>query len=227
MLLGQQYLAGQGAKGTSMLRSSRSYWKSNAFATRQHASVNLYSKRGCCLMEVSIPNRNMDLRAFIQEVRFHGVTDAGTSCRCPGGQHPIPAFVQEGTERDFERLRSVVRVQPLLCRLHPEDLRPKTGAHDRRQAHDLYPGPRATSRCQAQPPSGPYRSKAFLDALRQFWALSDGLCGKRLVAFIREIVPLLERQGRLRIPQQSIREQLVSASAATVDRILAKTKRES
>lgn len=74
---------------------------------------------------------------------------------------------------------------------------------------------------------GPYRTKAFLEALKQFWALSDGLCGKRLVAFIREIVPLLERQGRLRIPQLAIREQLVSASAATIDRILAKTKRES
>lgn len=75
--------------------------------------------------------------------------------------------------------------------------------------------------------SGLYRTKAFLDALRQFWALSDGLCGKRLVAFIHEIVPLLERQGRLHIPQQTIREQLVSASAATIDRVLAKTKRES
>jgi hypothetical protein len=75
--------------------------------------------------------------------------------------------------------------------------------------------------------SGPYRTKAFLDALRQFWALSDGLCGKRLVAFIREIVPLLERQKRLRIPLENIREQLLSASAATIDRILAPTKRES
>jgi hypothetical protein len=75
--------------------------------------------------------------------------------------------------------------------------------------------------------SGPYRTKAFLDALRQFWALSDGLCGKLLVAFIREIVPLLERQKRLLIPQAPIREQLMSVSAATIDRILAKTKRES
>jgi len=75
--------------------------------------------------------------------------------------------------------------------------------------------------------SGPYRTKAFLDALRQFWSLSDGLCGKRLVAFIREIVPLLERQGRLHIHQQAVREQLVCASSSTIDRILAKTKRES
>ncbi len=75
--------------------------------------------------------------------------------------------------------------------------------------------------------SGPYRTKAFLDALRQLWALSDGLCGKRLVAFIREIVPLLERQGRLHILQHVTRDQLVCASAATIDRILANTKRES
>jgi hypothetical protein len=74
---------------------------------------------------------------------------------------------------------------------------------------------------------GRYRTKAFLDALRRFWALSDGLCGKRLVVFVREIVPLLERQGRLRIVDQTVREQLVSASAATMDRLLAKTKRQS
>lgn len=75
--------------------------------------------------------------------------------------------------------------------------------------------------------SGPYRTKAFLDALRQFWALSDGLCGKRLVAFLREIVPLLERQGRLHISNPTVRDQLIAASAATIDRLLAKTKRQS
>jgi hypothetical protein len=74
---------------------------------------------------------------------------------------------------------------------------------------------------------GRYRTRAFLEALRKFWALSDGLCGKRLVAFLREIVPLLERQRRLEISNPLVREQLVTASAATIDRLLAKTKRES
>jgi hypothetical protein len=74
---------------------------------------------------------------------------------------------------------------------------------------------------------GRYRTRAFLDALRRFWALSDGLCGKRLVAFLREIVPLLERQRRLQISDPLVREQLVTASAATIDRLLAKTKRQS
>ena len=40
-----------------------------------------------------------------------------------------------------------------------------------------------------------YGTASFLAALKRLWALSDGLCGKRLVAFIREIVPHLERQG--------------------------------
>jgi hypothetical protein len=74
---------------------------------------------------------------------------------------------------------------------------------------------------------GRYRTRAFLEALKRFWALSDGLCGKRLVAFLREIVPLLERQGRLQISDPLVREQLVTASAATIDRLLAKTKRQS
>lgn len=73
---------------------------------------------------------------------------------------------------------------------------------------------------------GCYRTKAFLHALRQFWALSDGLCGKRLTAFIREVLPLLERQGTLRLEQGTVREQLLHVSAATADRLLAKTKRE-
>jgi len=74
---------------------------------------------------------------------------------------------------------------------------------------------------------GRYRTRAFLEALRKFWALSDGLCGKLLVAFLKEIVPLLERQQRLEISDPLVREQLVTASAATIDRLLAKTKRES
>jgi hypothetical protein len=71
-----------------------------------------------------------------------------------------------------------------------------------------------------------YGTKAFLDALKRLWALSDGLCGKRLVVFIREVVPQLERQGALQVADENIRAQLLSLSAATADRLLARTKRE-
>jgi hypothetical protein len=69
-----------------------------------------------------------------------------------------------------------------------------------------------------------YGSPAFLQAVKTLWALSDGLCGKRLVAFIRETVPVLERQGSLRIADHAIREQLLTVSAATLDRLLTQTK---
>ena len=72
--------------------------------------------------------------------------------------------------------------------------------------------------------TGPYRTKAFLHALRQFWALSDGLCGKRLTAFIREVLPLLERQGTVALADRRVREQLLHVSAATADRLLAKNR---
>jgi hypothetical protein len=74
---------------------------------------------------------------------------------------------------------------------------------------------------------GLYRTKPFLDALRQFWALSDGLCGKRLTAFIREVLPLLQQQGILTFSDARLREHLLHVSAATADRLLAKTKRQS
>lgn len=74
---------------------------------------------------------------------------------------------------------------------------------------------------------GLYRSKRFLEALRRFWALSDGLCGKRLTVFIREVLPLVERQGTLVLADPTVREQLLHVSPATADRLLAKTKRQS
>jgi len=74
---------------------------------------------------------------------------------------------------------------------------------------------------------GTYRNHTFLAALRQFWALSDGLCGKRLTAFIREVLPLLEQQGTLTFADITLRDHLLHVSAATADRLLAKTKRQS
>jgi hypothetical protein len=69
-----------------------------------------------------------------------------------------------------------------------------------------------------------YGTKDFCNALKQLWALSDGLCGKRLVAFIREVLPLLQQQGTLKISEETLRTQLLTVSPATVDRLLAKTK---
>lgn len=75
--------------------------------------------------------------------------------------------------------------------------------------------------------TGHYSTKAFLEVLQQFWALSDGLCGKRLTVFLREVLPLIERQGTMPRLDGTIRNQLLHVSPATVDRLLAKTKCQS
>ena len=69
-----------------------------------------------------------------------------------------------------------------------------------------------------------YGSKELAAILTRLWALSDGLCGKRLVMFIRATLPILESQSSLSIADPEIRRQLQTISAATIDRILAKTK---
>lgn len=69
-----------------------------------------------------------------------------------------------------------------------------------------------------------YGQPAFLQALQKLWALSDGLCGKRLVAFIREVLPHLAQQGALKVVQEQLYQQLLTVSAATADRLLATTK---
>lgn len=71
-----------------------------------------------------------------------------------------------------------------------------------------------------------YGTKAFLIALQRLWSLSDGLCGKRLVAFLHETIPHLESCGTFaQVADPNMREQLLRVSAATLDRLLAPTKR--
>ncbi|HTK81431.1 MAG TPA: transposase family protein [Bacteroidota bacterium] len=71
-----------------------------------------------------------------------------------------------------------------------------------------------------------YNSPALLEALKYFWALSDGLCGKRLVAFIAQTFSALKRDGELPWLEKdpALGSQLLRISAATLDRLLATTK---
>ena len=71
-----------------------------------------------------------------------------------------------------------------------------------------------------------YSSPSLLAALKFLWALSDGLCGKRLVAFMRQTLPRLEQEGALPwlAKDPPLRSQLLHISPATVDRLLAETK---
>jgi hypothetical protein len=59
-----------------------------------------------------------------------------------------------------------------------------------------------------------YGSVKFLEALQRLWALSNGLCGKRLRAFLSETNPHLEACGTLPelVPAEEILPQLHSVT---------------
>jgi len=62
------------------------------------------------------------------------------------------------------------------------------------------------------------------DALRELWAISDYLCGKRLAYFIRESLPSLEGFGEIEVDDDT-REKLMKMSPATIDRRLSLDKK--
>jgi hypothetical protein len=61
------------------------------------------------------------------------------------------------------------------------------------------------------------------DALTALWEASDRVCGKRLVVMIPILVPALERHGRLQLNEDE-QAQLLTVSAATIDRMLGDVK---
>ena len=75
------------------------------------------------------------------------------------------------------------------------------------------PAPKIQRRRERQ--YGPAVQQALISA----WSAANFVCGKRLVPFLPELVAALERHGHLAISEEA-REQLLSISAATVDRIL-------
>jgi hypothetical protein len=60
---------------------------------------------------------------------------------------------------------------------------------------------------------------AVQEALGIAWTAANEICAKRLVPFLPELVPTLERHGHL-VLDDTVREQLLSVSAATADRLL-------
>jgi hypothetical protein len=61
------------------------------------------------------------------------------------------------------------------------------------------------------------------DALIVLWETSDRVCSKRLQPLIPELLPALERHGKLVIDERQ-RERLLSISAATIDRLLSEVR---
>jgi hypothetical protein len=65
----------------------------------------------------------------------------------------------------------------------------------------------------------PQYGAAVQDALMVVWRAANGICSKRLMPFLPELVPILERHGHLSV-DDGVRAQLLSMSAATADRMV-------
>lgn len=63
------------------------------------------------------------------------------------------------------------------------------------------------------------------DVLKKVWYIMDCICGKRLAAILKEVVPRLERYREIRI-EAEVREKLLSISPATIYRLLAGERRK-
>ncbi|KQC04789.1 MAG: integrase [Candidatus Cloacimonas sp. SDB] len=64
-----------------------------------------------------------------------------------------------------------------------------------------------------------------LVALKEIWKICDYLCSKRLAPFLSEIIPVLEKWGEIKL-NLKVREKLFKISAATIDRLLADTRKK-
>lgn len=62
-------------------------------------------------------------------------------------------------------------------------------------------------------------------ALRVAWEAANCICAKRLVPFLPELLPALERHGHLQVTD-NVRTQLLTISPATADRILSPIRRD-
>src|SRR4051812_33505821 len=63
-------------------------------------------------------------------------------------------------------------------------------------------------------------SEAVRDALIVLWEAADRICGKRLKALLPGLISAMERHGHLALDPE-VRQRLLAASPATIDRLLA------
>src|SRR5438128_3343893 len=68
-------------------------------------------------------------------------------------------------------------------------------------------------------PRRAYYGREVQEALASAWLAANGICAKRLVPFLVEMIPTLERHGHLSLTDE-VREQVLALSSATADRLL-------
>jgi hypothetical protein len=68
-------------------------------------------------------------------------------------------------------------------------------------------------------------TEAVVQKLRAIWVILDGICGKRLVGILPEVIAVLEKHREIELDAQT-REKLLTISAATIDRLLAPQRKK-
>ena len=96
--------------------------------------------------------------------------------------------------------------------------------YDRKYAIRLLLGPIRPPAPIRRPRAAHYGS-GVQQALSVVWSAANGICAKRLVPFLPELVPTLVRHGHLVVTDE-VRAQLLELSPATVDRLLRPLRRQ-
>lgn len=113
-----------------------------------------------------------------------------------------------------ERYRAATRAEKLTIL---DEFVAITGYHRKHAIRVLNSGAVAA---EAKRPRLRVYDEAVRVALVTLWEASDRVCGKRLKPLLSVLVPALERHGHLRL-DDVVRTKIMSASAATIDRLLA------
>ncbi len=95
-----------------------------------------------------------------------------------------------------------------------------TGCHRKHAIRVLSGGETVTD---PRPPRTRIYGEAVRETLVVLWEASDRICGKRLKPLVPILVDALERHGHLKLDAE-VRTQLLTASAATIDRVLSPTR---
>jgi hypothetical protein len=69
-----------------------------------------------------------------------------------------------------------------------------------------------------------FYDKEIFMVLKKIWIICDYICSKRLAPFLSEVIPVLEKHREINLTTR-VREKLFKISAATIDRMLAETRK--
>jgi hypothetical protein len=128
--------------------------------------------------------------------------------------------------------------EALVCRYRNSPKKDRTrildefvavSGYHRKHAIRLLGGQQYDTRKQGFPIGGPGKRRVYDEAVKEAlivtWETADRICGKRLKAVLPELVVAMERHGHLALDPE-VRERLLSASAATIDRLLGPVRNE-